>query len=291
MRALLACHCVSVRLSSDASGEGLGAVLHRTEGNLVASKRLQMEDRTESSTFRELQGILFAIESFERAISGQKVVLECDNQGAVSIIAKGSPKDSLHSIAIAVAEKCASINCNLKVVWVPRELNQEADEASRLEDDDNWGILPSIFQLCQARWGNFSVDRFADNENSLCPRFNSKYFVPQTEAVDCFAENWSNDFNWVVPPVALIGPALLFMLNNGFEGVLGVPEWPSSPFYPLLVDQTGRWRPSVSDLLSFPAGTKMFRSDRNPGSAFNQPFSTSRFHFLRIQPLQVSQST
>jgi hypothetical protein len=282
VRTLHPCSSAGLRLSSDASDGGLGAIVHRRSGNLVAARRLDERERAGSSTARELQGILFAVESFAWALTGKRAVLQCDNQGAVAITSKGSPKGNLNSIAIALANKCSEINCDLKVVWVPRELNVEADEASRLEDLDNWGIQPSVFRVCETKWGKFSVDRFADHENALCPRFNSKYFVPGTEAVDCFAETWSSDFNWVVPPVALIAPAVQFMLANKAEGVLGIPEWPSSPFFALLVNASGEWKPFIKGVLSFPVGTKIFRPDRDPCSAFRQPFSNFPFLFLRI---------
>jgi hypothetical protein len=50
------------------------------------------------------------------------------------------------------------------------------------------------------------------------------YFTPQAEAIDCFAENWSSDFNWAVPHVHSIARCLRFMLTSGAHGVLGMPE-------------------------------------------------------------------
>lgn len=110
------------------------------------------------------------------------------------------------------------------MVWEPRELNVEADAASRLQDPDNWGIIVNVFNACQSKWRNFTVDRFSDHLNCLFPRFNSKYFVPGTEAVDCFGENWANDFNWIIAPVGLVVPALHFMLANQAEGVYSAYE-------------------------------------------------------------------
>jgi hypothetical protein len=112
---------------------------------------------------------------------------------------------ALNELAVELANKCSQSHCDYKVIWVPRCLNVEADQASRLEDPDNWGILPGIFQCCQQRWGRFSVDRFADSENTQCSRFNSRFFVAQAEAVDCFGENWQADLNWVVPPFSRSG--------------------------------------------------------------------------------------
>jgi hypothetical protein len=194
-RSLLPRGIAKVRLSSDASDKGLGGIVHRKEGNLVTARQLNSEEEAESSTARESRGILFAVESFERLLTGESAILQCDNQGAVAITAKGSPKEKLNAIALALDAKCSSINCDLRVIWIPRELNREADEASRLDDPDNGGIQPNVFQACQAKWGRFTIDRFADHENSHCLRFNSNYFVPRTEAVDCLGENWSGDFN------------------------------------------------------------------------------------------------
>jgi hypothetical protein len=60
--------------------------------------------------------------------------------------------------------------------------NEEADAFNQLVVPDNWGIRQKIVQACVAKWGQVTVDRFASHENSLWPRFNSKYCVPQTEA-------------------------------------------------------------------------------------------------------------
>jgi hypothetical protein len=188
------------RMSSDASATGLGAVLHAPYGSIMTARLLSIEERAESSTARELRAILFAFDSFKRYLAGRSAIVQCDNKGAVAISAKGSPRPALNTMAIELADKCSEARCDLKVIWVPRELNAAADEASRAEDPDNWGVLPHFFSMCEERWGRFSVDRFADNGNSHCARFNSRYFVPGTEAVDCFGEDWLFEFNWAVPP-------------------------------------------------------------------------------------------
>jgi hypothetical protein len=244
-------------------------------------------ERSESSTAREMRGILFAVQSFEWAIKGRKVIVQCDNQGAVAISAKGSPVPGLNTIAIELAEFCASIGAELQVIWVPRGLNVEADAASRLDDSDNWGIRENVVDVCQGKWGRVTVDRFADHENAVCTRFNSRYFVPRTEAVDCFGEDWRGEFNWVVPPIALAGRALQYMLATGAEGILGVPDWKGSPFFALLVDDLGNWRPFIAGVIRFPVGTLLFRPDKEPTSAFAGPFANFPFLFLRIQPLAM----
>jgi hypothetical protein len=283
-RSLCQCDRVTVRLSSDASDVGLGAVLHEPSELRVSSQRLSAFQRGESSTAREMRAILLAVDSFAENVRGQHVLLQCDNQGAVAICAKGSTVPALQRMAVQLANKCRELQCEFRVVWVPRLLNTAADEASRLEDWDNWGIQPNIFAICQARWGVFTVDRFADHENALCTRFNSKSHVPRTEAVDCFTQSWSDDFNWVVPPLHCASRAILFMLATRSYGVLGVPEWPGAPFFPLLRGPSGSWLPFVADVWRLPVGTKLFRPDRDPASAFAQPYANFPFIFLRISP-------
>ena len=47
------------------------------------------------------------------------------------------------------------------------------------------------------------MDRFASHTNHLCPRFNSAFYCPGTEAVDAFSQDWGGENNWVNPPFGL----------------------------------------------------------------------------------------
>ena len=40
-------------------------------------------------------------------------------------------------------------------------------------------------------------------QNSKCSRFNSKYLCPSAEAVKAFSLDWSNEANWLGPPIYL----------------------------------------------------------------------------------------
>jgi hypothetical protein len=117
----------------------------------------------------------------------------------VAIATKGSPVPSLNELAIELADFCAKISCEMQVVWVPRVFNEEADAVNQWVVPDNWGIRQKIVQACMTRWGQLTVVRFASRENPVCPTFNSKYCVPQTEAVDCFRQVWTGEFNRVFP--------------------------------------------------------------------------------------------
>ena len=54
-----------------------------------------------------------------------------DNQGAVSIVNKGSMKAELQELSLKIQEKAKIKSLTVKAWWIPRELNVEADEMSR----------------------------------------------------------------------------------------------------------------------------------------------------------------
>ena len=60
------------------------------------------------------------------------------------------------------------------------------------------------FNLVNTKWAFVTIDRFATKENTKTERFNSKFWSPRTEAVDAFSQNWSNEHNWLIPPIYLI---------------------------------------------------------------------------------------
>ena len=82
----------------------------------------------------------------------------------------------------------------------------------------------------------FTIDRFADDFNKKVNKFNSKYYCPQTQQVDAFAVDWSGEFNWLSPPVKLIGKTIRHMKACKAKGVLFTPEWRSAYFWPLLTN-------------------------------------------------------
>ena len=64
--------------------------------------------------------------------------------------------------------------------------------------------------------------------------FNSKYLCPDSSGINAFAQNWKGEFNWLCPPVKLIGKALKHASFCKAKAVLFVPEWKSSYFWTLL---------------------------------------------------------
>ena len=88
-------------------------------------------------------------------ISQSKVKVKVDNQSAVRIIYVGSMKPDLHHIAMDIFLLCLHNGISLETEWVPRDMNQAADAASReaaLIDTDDWQLQDSFFQLLDQRF-------------------------------------------------------------------------------------------------------------------------------------------
>ena len=94
-------------------------------------------------------------------------------------------------------------------------------------------------QFLDKAWGPHDVDRFSSNLNNTCERFNSKHWVPGTEAVDAFDQSWYGCRNWMVPPPSLGSKVLKKISKERAECTLVLPQWRAAPFWPLLLGQHG----------------------------------------------------
>uniref|UniRef100_A0A914WQE1 RNase H type-1 domain-containing protein n=1 Tax=Plectus sambesii TaxID=2011161 RepID=A0A914WQE1_9BILA len=192
-------------IAADASATAAGAIYYDCEGQRhVALTSFDPVEAAQSSTYRELKTILFALQSFSPMLRDRRIVVQTDNKSTVLIINKGSGRPILQTIAEQICDFGVKRACHITPVWVPREQNAEADEASRIVDYDDWGVKSSFFRLCDQKWGPHSIDRFADHRNRKVPWFNSKFYVPGSEAVDLLACHWGGEMNWLCPPLSLI---------------------------------------------------------------------------------------
>ena len=73
------------------------------------------------------------------------------------------------------------------------------------------------------------MDRFADGENHLLRRFNSRYGAPAAEAVDAFSVSWSDDTNWPQPPLAALTCVVGKLREDRARGTLIVRRWTGAP--------------------------------------------------------------
>ena len=151
--------------------------------------------------------------------------------------------------------------------------NQVADYLSRIVDEDDWMVHPMIFHQLDELWGPHTVDRFANVNNRQLERFNSRFWDPETEAVDAFTVNWGDDINWWCPPVGLVPRLIQHACKSKAVGTLIVPQWISAPFWPILFPQ-GSAAQFVQVIFQLPQVDWVLIPARSGRTLFNGPPNT-----------------
>lgn len=113
-------------------------------------------------------------------------------------------------------------------------MNVIADRESRRSDTDTeWSLSDHAFDFIFDKWGPFDIDLFASLLNAKCDRYISWVPDPGSLAVDAFTLSWKEFYFYAFPPFILIPRVLRKIVDDGAEGILVVPWWPSQPWFPL----------------------------------------------------------
>jgi hypothetical protein len=141
------------------------------------------------------------------------------------IMGKGSKQPHLHLLASACRSLASSLQISLHTAWVPRSLNQRADDISKQHDFDDWFLTNNFFQKVQTLFGkSFTLDAFADNLNTKVMRFFSKCWCPGTSGMDAFRQDWRSDRVLLVPPPRQLLQTLTKLRSDNSSGMLVYPE-------------------------------------------------------------------
>ena len=232
---------------SDASQAGYGGFIAERMGNIICQGRFTEQEISLSSTHRELLAVKYSLLSFGHLLKNESVQWFSDNVNVARIIQAGSRNEYLQKIAIEIFNLCLTYNIEVQPIWLSRDENQTADSISKFVDTDNWSIDNETFLFIENSFGKFTVDRFADNHNRKTEIFNSKFYCPGNSGVNAFTCNWKNDFNWLCPPISLIGKSLKHLSYCRGKGVLLVPIWKSAYFWPLLTPDGTKFENFVKD--------------------------------------------
>ena len=113
-------------------------------------------------------------------------------------------------------------------------MNADADKLSKYTDVGDWQITPIFFTFLNSKWGPFTIDRFASSQNRKLPRFNSKFFCPESAAVNAFLQNWECENNLLVPPAEDILRLVRYISGRRVRGTLVIPFWECAVYWPIL---------------------------------------------------------
>ena len=100
---------------SDASPPGCGA--HMTLNQEYICHNMWKDERSKSSTWRELYASEFALKSFHPLLKGSYVKWFTDNEDVARIAEVDSTRNDLHSLALRIFQIC--INSGERTEWSP----------------------------------------------------------------------------------------------------------------------------------------------------------------------------
>ncbi len=240
-------HAFTKIVYSDASDHSFGGFVVEKLGEKLAQGTFTDAEMYESSTFRELAAVKHVLDSFKTELAHQIVLWHSDNINTTRIINVGSPKSHLQELALEIRKICIQSDIEIISKWIPREENELADHLSKLRDTDDWSIDDETFHFIQSKFGALDIDRFAAHNNNKLPRFDSRYHCPSAETVNTFTAHWGSDFNWLCPPISLVGDVLKHARICKAKAVLFVPEWTSAYFWPLITPDGKHFHDFIKD--------------------------------------------
>jgi len=116
---------------------------------------------------------------------------------------------------------------------------------------DDWSVDESAFNYFNQNYGPFSIDVFADSSNKRCLRFLSNFLCPGSSGINAFAHSWSNENIWACPPVKFVLKTIEKIENSDCSGVLIVPEWKTSIFWPRIFSENCKLNSRFKDIIPF----------------------------------------
>ena len=258
----------SLFVYSDASNNGLASVYKDRGKSFICHKNFDKTEKKQSSTWRELEALHYSLKSSKGRFKNETVYWYTDNFASSLIVSKGSNKEKLQKLALNIFEITSTFNIKLSVFWIPRKNNRQADALSKNMDNDDWVTTSNLIDIIERRWGNITIDRFASDKNRKSKRFNSRYLCPETEGVNAFSLDWSNEFNLLVPPVYLISKTIHHFLASSSKAraVLVCPRWPSATFWPLLHKKVNEFYEFVDDSFTIKDMTNYIKLGENENS-------------------------
>ena len=242
-----------VTLVSDASETAVGIFVAdapgRSSASLLAREssltvHLTEDERARGSALRELVGIKHAISSKGSLLRDRIVEAQTDALAAVFIYNNGGSQVrdefgelALHAAVLAVdAAAKAACMAELRLTWHPREEERQvlADELSKVVAIDDWWLDAPLFAELNTRLGPLDVDCFASEHSRQLPAFHSRWWSPSAAEFDTFSVSWAHQRVYLCPPPALIMRVIGKMRADEARGVLVVPKWSGSRWWPLL---------------------------------------------------------
>ena len=126
-------------------------------GTHVCHKNLTTKERLESSTWRELLAIKYALKYFAPLLQSTSVHLKTDNPATSVITRKDTNKTSLQEFAENFYKICVESWTKSEILWIPHNNNAAADGISKLIDYNDWQTRSNFLRKYLKNWENLQL--------------------------------------------------------------------------------------------------------------------------------------
>jgi hypothetical protein len=227
-------------MASNASD--FAVALYSVEGlpEFSFSAALELSEKGESSSFRELIAIIQTLEhvkttaKFLQPPEWKTLWWLTDNSNVEKFLSKGSGKLKITRLALQILKIGRELKFDVQPIWVSRDnpFLQKADCLLKGIDSDNWEVKQEDFECIEGLFGPFSIDLFATSANAKCVRLYARSFESGALGVDCFAQKWAGECVYAATPVSLIMRTIRkAAISVNINGSLLVPLWKGAKFW------------------------------------------------------------
>ena len=140
---------------------------------------------------KELLAVKFALKSIADNLKSCEILLRIDNTTTIAYINKmgGVRYPALNKIAKDIWQWAEKRRLFLYASYIPSRENLDADRLSRLKNEDTeWELNNSTFNLISKTFGHPDIDIFATSSNTECKNFISWIPDPKVALIG----NWHN---------------------------------------------------------------------------------------------------
>ena len=223
-------------ITTDISSYGWGAVIDsNSTGGLFSTS-----ERKERINALELKAILFGSKALAKGLTNIHIKVLTDNSTAVACINKFgiSRSQECDFITKEIWQWVSNSSIWLSATHLPGIQNAEVEfESRKYEIHAEWKLNESVFHfICGELGFSPTIDLFPTIINTQLRTFISYRPDPNCVAVNAFLINWEKEKFYAFPPFACLFKILQNIYQDKAKGILIVPNWPSQPFYPRLIE-------------------------------------------------------
>jgi hypothetical protein len=203
------------------------------------------KERNLSSGHRELLAIKKSLNHWSSLgnMKRKRIFWATDSTNVVSFLEKGSSKIHVQTDIFEIVTRLMELDSDIIPVHLSREDERirKADYLSKKEDSDDWSIDAMNFERIRNQY-NLICDVFVSETNARLPMFFSELYSDKNSGTNAFSQIWGRGL-WICPPVKLlINVANEIRRRKDCEGVILVPDWPTSHFYGVFFDENRKPR-------------------------------------------------